>query len=208
MKFFVYSLLLVANPGFAEWLFHANEGSIPATEKANSIEIISEPEDGKVHHFELFVDDQYNIEGFIRHSDEGTQEITFDDINNKDVVLAEVKDMPALKLRCDQCTRDQGGRVVLTYLYNGLMPSYKEFYMDLKRVHSTKWELFDESENSIQVLYLVSRILMGYLIGIDEILVNPTEEEMNSIKKTEGIIRGLQIPLNFSATSSPSFSQK
>ncbi|MFK7873412.1 MAG: hypothetical protein AB8C84_09670 [Oligoflexales bacterium] len=178
MKIMLCLLSLLSQGLYAQISFHKKSTVVAATELASAIDIVSEPEDGLVHLFELFVDENYHVEGFIRTSSESRQEVALEDLNDRDVILADVEGKAALKLRCESCTPEQGGVAVLTYLYNGLVMSYREFSIELTRVNDRKWLLKDEDGKVIESLYLVSRKFMGHLIGIKEVLVNQTPEDL------------------------------
>jgi hypothetical protein len=150
------------------------ENQTDFTAEKELVQIISEPEDNKVHKFIINLDDAGNFRGLIRRST--TDEATFSttDFFNKEVVVAKASDRDAVLLSCQNCTESAGGTLRMRYLYNGLTGSFNVFDMKIVR-ENNNWILYandDSGEVKVHTLRLRSRKLGDILIGIRKIEVN------------------------------------
>ena len=146
--------------------------SITFSMELHLADVISEPEDNRVHEFLVEVDDNFDILGLVRKTDESIQRITLEEII-QGMVLLEKDGFDVITLTCSGCDSVHGGEITLKYLYDGLAKKYRDFYMELLR-DGDDWGLFAEKgEIKINTLKLVSRKFFGRLIGIKKILVNP-----------------------------------
>ena len=135
-------------------------------------DVISEPENNKVHQFLVEVDENFDILGLVRKTDESVQRINLEEIV-QGIVLLEKDGFDVITLTCSGCDSVHGGEITLKYLYDGLAKKYREFKMELLRDRDN-WALFTVSnKEKINSLKLVSRKFLGRLIGIKKILVNP-----------------------------------
>jgi len=133
-------------------------------------EVISEPENNRVHNFLAEVDENFDVLGMVRKADETTQKLALEEIV-EGVVLIKKEGFDVITLSCSNCDSVHGGDINLKYLYSGLSKQYRDFKMELVR-DGDNWALFSGKEK-ISYLKLVSRKFMGRLIGIKTILVNP-----------------------------------
>ncbi|MEC7182521.1 MAG: hypothetical protein VXW15_07395, partial [Bdellovibrionota bacterium] len=68
----------------------------------------------------------------------------------------------------------RGGDILIKYLRSGINPNrlrYRNFEVELRRVDDN-WLLF-QKDKVVKKVKLVSRKLMGQLVGIKKIIVNP-----------------------------------
>lgn len=144
--------------------------SIAFSAELHLADVISEPEDNRIHKFLVEVDDNFDILGLVRKTDESIQKINLEEII-QGIVLLEKDDFNVITLTCSGCDSVHGGEITLKYLYDGLGKKYREFRMELLRDRDS-WALFS-GEVKINSLKLVSRKFLGRLIGIKKILVNP-----------------------------------
>ena len=133
--------------------------------------IISEPEGGIVHEFLLELDENDHIVNILRKNGGDLQRISIIDVINKEVVLAETSGRKALLISCKNCTVNQGGEINLKYLNNGISMTYKNFKMNIV-YRDNNWFLTTLDNQRIDSLRLVSRKIVGRIIGIAEIKVN------------------------------------
>ena len=140
------------------------------------VKAISEPEDNRVHDFILHVDEQDEINFLIRRSGDATQEIAMEDLLNGEVVIARSSDKDALLLSCPSFDMEEGGVFVIRYLYNGIIMTYRTFELKLVKVHypegQDSWVLKTVDDILVETLHIVSRKILGTVVGIKEIGVN------------------------------------
>ena len=143
--------------------------------------IESEPENGKIHELTLILDENHDILDLKRTTKNSTDQstFTFDQIIEGQISLAEMKhtngqDLRPVLLSCDNCDRTRGGDILIKYLRSGINPNrlrYRDFEVELRRVDDN-WLLF-QKDKVVKKVKLVSRKLMGQLVGIKKIIVNP-----------------------------------
>ena len=136
------------------------------------VEIISEPENNRIHMINLFLDDMGDILGLTRESGDDIQVICPEELFDGEVLLAKSSGgIDAVFLGCRDCTIYEGGRVNIRYLYNGAISSYRNFEMQLTR-DGDDWLLETLEGEQINKLTLIARRIFGKIIGISEIEVN------------------------------------
>jgi hypothetical protein len=146
--------------------------SIAFSTELHLADVISEPENNRIHKFSVEVDDNFDILGLVRRADEFIQKINLGEII-EGTVLLEKDGFNVITLTCSGCDSVHGGEISLKYLYDGLGKKYREFSMELLR-DGDNWSLFTKSgAEKINSLKLVSRKFLGRLVGIKKILVNP-----------------------------------
>jgi len=134
-------------------------------------DVISEPEDNRVHKFLVEVDDNFDIRGLVRKTEETIQRINLEEVI-EGFVLLNKEGLDVIILTCPGYDSVHGGEITLRYLYDGLAKKYRDFNMELLR-DGDDWSLFTVSEKiKINTLKLVARRFLGRLIGIKKILVN------------------------------------
>jgi hypothetical protein len=134
--------------------------------------IISQPEGNAQHFLEIELDDQGGIQSLIRRSSKDQQIISKEELLTREVVLARAGGKDALLLTCQDCTTTAGGVLILRYLNNGISNSYQRFWAKLGRDAAGAWILSTHKDVQIHRLTLVSRKILGRLVGIERIDVN------------------------------------
>lgn len=136
------------------------------------VKIISEPENMRIHKINLFLNDLGDILGLSRESGDDIQVICPEELFEREVLLAKASGIDAVFLGCRDCTIYDGGIVNIRYLYNGALSSYRNFEMQLVRDDDTNWSLQTMDGDQIDKLTLLSRRILGKVIGIGAIKVN------------------------------------
>ena len=148
---------------------HAPPGQSP--EPFELVEIVSEPENNRLHYINLFLSDLDDILGLTRESGSDIQVICPEELFEGEVLLAKSGGIDAVFLGCKDCTVEEGGVVNIRYLHNGALSTYRNLYMNLVR-SGNHWELQAAGGEPIYKLTLVARRIFGKVIGISHIAVN------------------------------------
>jgi len=147
------------------------EQSIEYNQEVELVEILSEPEDNRIHEISLGLNESEEILRLVRRSTGSENSIAMSDIINSEVVLAVASGKNALMLKCPSCSINQGGTLIFTYLTNGLDDSYASIGLQLTR-DDAGWLLRTENGITIENLNMKSRKIFGQVVGIKEILIN------------------------------------
>jgi len=145
------------------------------------LKIESEPENGKLHYLNLILDQNNDILSLKRTTKNSTYQsfFTLDQVITGAVSLAKMRhpngqDLKPILLSCSNCDSTSGGDILIRYLRSGINPNrlrYRDFHAELRRV-GDQWVLFKKDE-VIKSIKLVSRKLMGQVVGIKKIVLNP-----------------------------------
>ena len=136
------------------------------------VDIIVEPDGNRLHKIFLDLGAALEVIHFVRQAADNKQVIPFEDLDNKEVVLAQAGDRDAVLLGCENCKNDQGGRLNLKYLYNGITMSYRNFPMIIEKNAEGKWLLYTTDWVVISSMRLLTRSIFGQVIGIDGVAIN------------------------------------
>lgn len=158
------------------------------------LKIISEPENGIIHHLLLELNEENSIDHIIRQTQNSQQKILPSEIKEGEVVLARASDIDAVLLSCKNCEADSGGLATIRYLYNGISKSYKTFNFVLKQVDNT-WSITTEDHTPIHNIKLVSRVILGRTIGIKKIVINVDDSSEASESSDDLEADDIYIPL-------------
>lgn len=132
--------------------------------------IISEPENNLVHELSIGLDESGSITTIVRQSSVDTQTISVEDFtSNKVIVVAKNSGRNALTIQCSgTCTKEMGGVIKLSYLYNGINNSYRDLHLVLKREqNSMNWLVLTSEGIKVEYLRITPRHLLGQLIGVN-----------------------------------------
>ena len=135
------------------------------------VTIKSEPEGGLVHELILTTDELNEIMMFTRTSNVSTEDFPIEQILREPVILARAKGKDAVRLSCSDCNPIDGGRVYLSYLFNGITNRYKRLALDLF-IEDGEWFLAIPGGEVVNTLTLKSKKLFGQVIGVGRIEVN------------------------------------
>lgn len=133
------------------------------------VEILSQPEDDKIHRMYFHLDDNDNILDLVRISDDSEAYVPFQDLVAGEVVMAVVEGRDAVILSCPECSETNGGTLYFRYLTNGLNDSYDTMSLEIRK--DDQWNLYFDAQK-VETMTLVSRRVFGRLIGIKEIKIN------------------------------------
>lgn len=136
------------------------------------LQVVSDPENGRIHNLLVGVDDNNNLLALIRRSSSDEQTISHEDLFHKDTPLARASGHDAIFVGCKSGSREVGCRISIRYLYDGIWGTYREMQGNLTRNASGRWEIQTLSGVPVRRLTLRSRTFMGKLIGVDRIDVN------------------------------------
>ena len=142
------------------------------SETQSLLQVVSDPENGRIHTLFIKVDENNNLLALVRRSSEDEQTISHEDLFHKDTLLARADGHDAIFLGCKNGTREVGCRISMKYLYDGVWGTYREMQGELRRNLSGRWEIRTLAGVLVQRLTLRSRTFMGRLIGVDRIDVN------------------------------------
>lgn len=180
ISFAIYQFLFFTPLGFTTGAFskeisYNNEAMDDADEAQDEIRviplvtIISQPENNLIHKLNLHCDSQGRVVKITRTSEENVQVIDPQYLLSHDVVLASTGNRDSVLLGCDSWNPKTGGSFYLKYLFNGALMRYKTYHMKVKKVRGS-WKLFSSSGNrELNTIRLVSRIILGQLIGVHRI---------------------------------------
>jgi hypothetical protein len=136
------------------------------------LDVISEPENDKIHKFYLRLDANQEIISLIKTTDGVDEEIAFEDVVDG-VVLIRREGFDVITLSCNNCHRAYGGEINLRYLHSGISREYRDFRMELIQ-EDDRWLLVDQkTEAEINAIKLLSKKFFGRIIGIERIQINP-----------------------------------
>jgi len=139
------------------------------------LQVVSEPEDGRLHDLLVTVDENGDLLSLIRRGATGgkdEQVVSHEDLFQKDNPLARASGRDAIFVRCKDGDRSQGATIVIKYLHDGVFGSYRQMEGTLQRDASGLWKISSPTHGVAHRLTLRSRTIFGRLIGIDRIDVN------------------------------------
>ncbi len=135
------------------------------------LNVFSEPEDWQIHNLFVSVDQNQNLLALIRKTGAEQQIIPQEELFRKETSLARASGRDAIFVRC-KGSKETGGRIIIKYLYDGILKKYREMEGELRKNSAGKWQMYTLKKVPVQKLTLKSRKLFGRLIGIDRIDVN------------------------------------
>jgi len=136
------------------------------------LKVISEPEDNLVYSFFLILDAGGEIQKFRRQERRNIEDYEFKKII-EGLVLLEIEKREVLFMECPNCDGHYGGKIMIRFLKNGITHQYSEIFFDLEQKNQ-KWGLFkSDSVAPIKSITLKANKLLGKVIGIKEIEINP-----------------------------------
>ena len=95
-----------------------------------------------------------------------------EEIKTKDVLLANVLGFDAVYLKCSPCN-EKSRSLNLKYLINAASGKFKTKKMKMEKKHN-KWTVVDGVSNKkIDLLKFTSNKVLGILVGVEKVLVNP-----------------------------------
>ena len=156
------SLFSIAYPAFSTEPFFIEEESF--------VEILSKPENDRFYDLSLQLDETGDIVAFVFRSEGLEKVISTEELENGEILLAEVQGREALFVSCLNCDWQEGGELSVRYLYSGLDDSYRTFQMGFEKDEDL-WIPF-VGEEDVFNLTLSSNTIFGRVIGVKEILVN------------------------------------
>jgi hypothetical protein len=135
------------------------------------LEIISEPEGNKKHFLTFNLDKEGDVLKINRKSSGSNQSFTVDQLNEKGVILYKTEGRDVIKLMSNSMDRIYGGHIIMTFLTNGITMTYDELDFEIVR-KGDRWEALTLKGRKINRLTLISRKILGKVIGIKKILID------------------------------------
>jgi len=136
------------------------------------LKVVSEPEDNQVYSIYLELDSIGEIQNFKIKKGIKIEIYEFKKIM-EGVGLLKMENREVLFMECPNCHLFQGGEIMIRFLKNGISHQYSEIYIDLLRKNE-KWGLYKpEGLVPIKEIKLKANKLLGKVIGIKEIEINP-----------------------------------
>ena len=89
------------------------------------------------------------------------------------VVLLAIEKKDVFFMECPNCDSVYGGEIMIRFLKNGITNQYSEIFIDLAKKND-RWGFFTtDNPTLIKTVALKSNKLLGKVIGIKEIEINP-----------------------------------
>ena len=162
---------LTASKSAASCIDQKEAFNSPDTHVLPLVNILSEPENMRLHTINLHLDESGDILGLTRVSGNTRQVICPEQLFEGEVLLAKSGGIDAVFLGCEDCSVDQGGVVNLRYIFNGALRTYHNLKMNLAR-RDGRWSLETREGQEIKKLKLISRYILGKVIGISTVAIN------------------------------------
>ncbi len=137
------------------------------------LEVISEPEDG-LRRFVYLYTDQRSIIKRLDVEIDGKVNVSADalEMKNNEILMANVLGFDSVFLSCDPCTKNKK-EINLKYLLNGATGKFRTKKLRLEK-HNGSWVAKElRTDEAVNRLKFTSNKILGILVGVEEVLVNP-----------------------------------
>jgi hypothetical protein len=135
------------------------------------VSLRSDPEGGIVHTLSLAYDVHGRVECLVRRTGPDSEVFSLAQVR-AGATLASAGGRRAIRLVCPDCDAQQGGRVRISYLHNGIINRFHALELECRRGPDGLLALYPVGGGDpIRRLHMTSRKFLGILIGIDEIRV-------------------------------------
>lgn len=144
----------------------------PVEREIPILRVISEPDDNSIYSIFLILDSNGEILKLKRQWSSNNEIYEFKKIIDGTVILS-IEKKEVLFMECSNCDFYQGGEIMIRFLKNGITNQYSEIFIDLVKKND-RWGFYDVANSAlIKTLVLKSNKLLGKVIGIKEIEINP-----------------------------------
>ena len=151
-------------------------GNLLAKEEIKRIkllEVISEPEEGLKRVIYLHIDQKSEIKR-LDVDIEGKTSVSANvlEMKNNEILMANVLGFDSVFLSCDPCTKTQK-EINLKYLLNGATGKFRTKKLRLVK-HKGSWIAKElRTDVAVSTLKFTSNKVLGILVGVEEVIVNP-----------------------------------